>query len=205
MLVDAGHLRRTNHSLLEDARRDDVWDRFAAAVFVDADGRDVEGGVVADVVGFIFSRRLDALCVGAPFALHEVKGGETQHDGAFEVGDEHPHEADGREVVDVADDLVGLPDGDAELVPGAAADGVVGQRDVFGMEDVGDVVFTDDHLVRVDVDDVLVVALRFAQGVVVVDVFGVGHRRVAGGVVFRLLDVGGRVAFRSRKVLVAFE
>ena len=112
---------------MQDAGRDGVRHGLTAAVFVDADRRDVEGGFVADVVRDVFARGLDALRVGAPFALHEVEGGETQHDGTLKAVDEHAHEADGREVVDVADDLVGLLDRNAELVPRDTAEGAVGQ------------------------------------------------------------------------------
>ena len=201
LLIDTGGLRHADHTFLLDAGRDDVRHRVAAAVLVDADGRDVEGRIVVDVVGFIFARGLDALRVGAPFAFHEVEGGETQHDGFLEVGQEHSHETDGREVVDVADDLVGLSHRDAELIPGAAAHGAVGQGR-RGMEDVSDMVLADDHLGRVEFDDILVVALRLAQGVVAVDVFGVGQGGVAVLVAVGLLDVGRRVAVGAVELLI---
>ena len=86
LLVDAGGLRHADDALLLDAGRDDIRNRLATAVFVDADGRDVEGGLVADVVGLIFAWGLDALRIGAPFPFHEVEGGETQHDRTLEIG-----------------------------------------------------------------------------------------------------------------------
>ena len=175
LLVDAQGLGHANDAFLLDARRDDVGDGLATAVLVDADGRDVEGGLVVDVVGLVFTRSLDALRIGAPLAFDEVEGGETQHDGTLKFGQEHTHEADGRVVVDAADDFVRLSDRDAELVPSDAAYLSVGQRDTARLEDVGNVVLAHDHLGWVKVDLVLVVAFRLAQGVVAVDVFGIGH------------------------------
>ena len=206
LLIDTGGLHSSNHQFLLDARRDDVRHGFAAAVLVDADCRNIEGGRVAVVVGLVFARSLDALGVGAPFAFHEIQGGETQHNGFAESGDEHTHEANGRVVVDVADDFVGQTDGDAELIPSHATDLSVGQRDVGRLKDVGDMVVAHHHLGGVEVDDILVVALTLVQGVVVVDVFGVGQGRVAGGVgLVALLLVGGRVSFWAVVLLVAVQ
>ena len=94
LLVDAGGLCHADDAFLYDAGRDDIRHGHAAAVLVDADCRDVEGGFVGDVVGLIFARGLDALSIGAPFAFHEVEGGETEDDWLLEFGQEHTHEAD---------------------------------------------------------------------------------------------------------------
>ena len=78
----------------------------------------------------------------------------------------------------------------------------VGQCHATRLEDVGDVVLTDDHLGGVEVDFILVVALRLAQGVVAIDVFGVGQGGVAAHIAFGLLVVGRRVAVGTIKLLV---
>ena len=73
----------------------------------------------------------------------------------------------------MAHHAVGLLDGDAELIPSNVGLLPVGQVDVGGVEDVSDVVLAHRHLRGVEVDDVLVVAFRLAQSLVVVDVFHV--------------------------------
>ena len=205
LLVDAGGLHRSDHHFLLDARRDDVGHRLASAVFVDADGRNVESGRVADVVRLVFARSLNALRIGTPFTFDEVEGGKTQHDGALEFGDEHTHEADARHVIDVANDFVGLLHWDAELVPSGLRCLSVGQRDIVGTENVGHVVASHDHLGGVEVDDVLVITLRLTQGVVIVDVFHIGQSGVAGGVNLSLLLVGRGVAVGAVVFLVALK
>ena len=190
LLIDAGGLGHADNPFLLDAGRDDVGHGLAMVVFVDADRRNVKSGFVADVVWFVFAGGLDALRIGAPFALHKVEGGETQHDGTLETVDEHTHKADGRIVVDVADDPVRLLDGDAELVPSGGAEGAVRQRDLGGLMDVGNVVVAHYHLGGVEVDDILVITLGFAQGVVAVDVFGIGQGGIAVRINLGLLHVG---------------
>ena len=202
LLVDAGGLRHSNDTFLLDARWNDVRHGLTAAVLIDTDSRDVEGGLVADVVGLIFARSLNALRVGAPFAFHKVEGGKTQNDGLLKLGHKHTHEADAGIVVDAADDLVGLPDGDAELIPCNATDLSVGQCHTARLKDVGDMVLTNDHLGRVEVDFVLVVTLRLAQGIVAVDVFSIGQGGVAAKVAIGLLNVGGRVTVGTVEALV---
>ena len=128
--------------------------------------------------------------VGAPFAFHKVECGETQHDGALEFGHEHTHEADGGVVVNAANDFIGLLDGNPELIPGDAADLSVGQRNAARLEDVSDVVLANNHLGGVKVNLILVVAFRFAKGVVIVDVLGIGQGGVAALIAFSLLEVG---------------
>ena len=122
LLVDADGLCHSDDTFLLNAGRGDIRHGNAAVVLVNADGRDIKSGLVADIVGFILARGLDALRIGAPFAFYEVEGGETQHDRTLEFGQEHTHEADAGVVVDAANDAVGLPDGDAELIPSDTAD-----------------------------------------------------------------------------------
>ena len=126
----------------------------------------------------------------------------TQNDGLFKLGHEHTHEADAGIVVDAADDLVGLPDRDAELIPCNATDLSVGQCHTARLKDVGDMVLTNDHLGRVEVDFVLVVTLRLAQGIVAVDVFSIGQGGVAAKVTIGLLNVGRRVTVGTVEALV---
>ena len=205
LFVDAGGLRHSDGPFLLDAGRDDIRHGLALAVLVDADGRDVHLGFVGRVVRLVFAWSLDVLRVGSPFAFHKVKRGEAQHDGALKSAEEHSHETDGGVVVDVADNSVGLPDGDAELIPSHASDLAIRQGDACGIEHVRDVIVTYDHLVRVEFNHVLVVTLGFAEGVVAVDVFDVGHDGIAGRVTLGHLCVRGRVAFRSVVLLVAFK
>ena len=123
--------------------------------------------------------RVEGLLVGTPLGFHQVKGGEAQDDGLFEVGHEHAHEADAGEVVDVAHFLFVFVHGDAELVPVHLLRVAVAQLHA-GRAPVHDVVLTHDEVFRTDADAVLVIFFVFVQRVVLVDVFHVGGGFVGG-------------------------
>ncbi len=57
--------------------------------------------------------------------MHEVERTETQHDRLLETGEEHTHEADAGEIVDVALTALKLIDRNAELIPGNGRLGIV--------------------------------------------------------------------------------
>ena len=184
--------------------RQDVGHRLARTVLFDIDSRNVEGRIFRRTRGIV-ARLEEVLRVLAPCGIDKVQCGETQDDRLLELIEEHPHKADGLVAVDIAHLLVGLTDGNTELVPLAAGILAIGQLHIACLLNVDDVVLAYHHTVGTEVDHILVVVLGLAQRVVLVDVLHIGigrcrghivllailfHRRVALGVVVLLVAVG---------------
>ena len=194
-----GHLARTAVDDARHTRRQHIVDRFARGVLLDVDRVDrhaARGGLVA--------AHVQVVVVVAPLAAHQFEGGEAQVGRLAEARHEHTHKADGREVVDRADALLILAQGDGELIPRGALLGAV----AHGADKhllIGDI--TAAHLERVGVDGnaILEVALILVERVVLVDILHIGHR--AGALIETVAGVLGaeRVALGAVVVFVTLE
>ena len=201
-----------------DPRGKDVGDRSSRSVFFEIHRIHFKDGVAAFIGGYIFPDPIQGEAVASPFSAHQIHRGKAQDHRLLKIGQEHAHEANGAEVIDRTHALVGKENGDLELIPGGRADLPVGQLDARSGESVGDVVLTYDHVLGPDAHLVLIVALRFAHGLVPVQVLHIGQlsgrlreavHLLSGGVVLRVVEefvpiqyvaircvvVGGEVVF----------
>ena len=109
------------------------------------------------------------LVVGTPLATYEVEGSETQHDRLLETRQEHTHEADAGEIVDVALTTLELIHWDAELIPSHGATCVITQG-LRVLSLVNDMVASHHEVFRADAHMILEVLLILIEGIVLVDV-----------------------------------
>ena len=93
-----------------DARWQHIVDRFLVAVLLDVDGCCRHRSCLCPTV-------VEVLLIDAPSATHEVKAAETEDDGVLKACEEHAHETDAREVVDVAYSLLKFLKRDTEEIP----------------------------------------------------------------------------------------
>ena len=197
LLVALDELGLCGVLLTTDARRQDVVDGLLVVVLLDTDGADGHLSRLGTAGERLF--------VDAPFAAHEVERTEAQHDGLFEVGAEHAHEAYAGEAADRAHLPLEVLDGDAELIPGRLLRVVVVAQ--VGVCDalVDDVVLPDDEVFGTDADVVLVILLVLVECVVLVDVLDIGCRLIGRAVALGRVLVVGRVALRHVDAFVATE
>ena len=129
---------------------------------------------------------------------------QTANNGFLKLSHENTHEAYRVETCHIVHHLVGVVDGDTELIPSGNRTITVGQAVGVGIVYVVDVVFTHYHFLMREVDDILIVTFIFAQGIIVVHVLHV--REVGGGgwIVFNAVVLIRRVAFRIVEVFVTF-
>ena len=141
--------------------------------------------------------------VRAPLATHQLERGETEVCGTREAGHEYAGEAYGGESVDGADNLLEIAQRNLELEPFHFLLALTGAH--HRHLPVGDVVAAHHEVGRTDGDAILVVALVFVKGIVLVYVLDIG--RVARRLVKRVARVFGRkrVAFHSVVAFVALE
>ena len=150
------------------------------------------------------STGIKPLLIAAPFTAHKVERGKAQHRGTVEAGHEHAHEADGREVTDVAHLLLIFAQGDAEEIPFGLHFVAVARLGVGGAH-IDDVVLAHHHFGRVDAHAVLIVLLVLVERVVLIDVLDIGRSLVGRGVTFGAVFGSHGVAVRVVDILVAVE
>ena len=109
------------------------------------------------------------LVVGTPLATHEVEGSETQYDRLLETCQEHTHEADAGEIVDVTLATLELIHRDAELIPSYRATCVITQG-LRVLSLVHNMVASHHEVFRADAHMILEVLLILIEGIVLVDV-----------------------------------
>ncbi len=144
------------------------------------------------------------MLIDTPFATHEVKRTEAQHNGFLKLCHEHAHEADAREVADATLSFLVLLDGDAELVP-LHGGGVAVAQAYAAVADIHDVVASNGEVFRTYADMILEVTLVLVQRVVLVDVLHVRSCLVAGVVALVVRVVVRRVALWHVNALVALK
>ena len=186
-----------------DAWRQDVVHWLFVVVLLDVDSTHLHRSRL-HAVG-------EVLLVDTPFASHQVKTAEAQHDGLLEIGHEHTHEADAGEVVDAALLAFVLGDGNAELEPVDTRRIAIAQSHAAGAH-IGDVGIRQRRTVLIGIKDlrtdmhlVLVVAFILVEREVLVDVLHVRTSLVAGVIRFGAIVGVGRVALRIVDALIAFE
>ena len=148
-----------------DAWRQDVVDWLLLGILLDTHGTRLQGSAIGSA---------ERLVVGTPGATHEVERTEAHDDRLLEVGEEHAHEADAGEVVDIAHLRLILIHWDAELVPRHGLLVAVRQaRGVFSL--VHDIVLAHHEVLRAHAHVVLEVLLILIERIVLVDVLHVGR------------------------------
>ena len=101
--------------------------------------------------------------------MYQVERTETEHDRLLEVGEEHSHEADAGEIVDVSLALLKLIHRNAELIPGNRRFRIVSPSlGVFPL--IHDEVAAHHEIFRTDADVILEILFVFVQRIVLVDV-----------------------------------
>ena len=163
LLVRLNQLRLTRILFALDTRRQDIVDRCLLAVLFQTHAACVEGSATG------CTKRL---VIGTPLAHHEVEGTETQHDRFLETGEEHTHEADAGEIVDVALTALKLIDRYTELIPGNGRLGIITPGlAVFTL--IYNMIVTYHEIFRTDADTVLEVFLIFVEGIILVDILDI--------------------------------
>ncbi len=155
----------------------------------------------AGVVGFGYFLQAGGIEVGEILAVlltHHLQLREAKHDGLREVGQVHSHEANGLEAVDLSHFTSKFLDGHSEQVPvGSVGYGFVHNKALSNIETIG-----------FQVDLVFVVGFVVVDGIVHVQVLGVGQVCGSGGHGSAIAvgsGVFGRVAFHAQKILIAFQ
>ena len=146
------------------------------------------------VNGYILAGHLQIAEVTAPVGTHELQTGKAAHDAVVETGHVHADEAHGFVVEYVANTAVRTLNRHPELVPFYFGTGVVAQL-YGGVENVVDVIAANHHVDRAHADAVFEIIFGLGEGIVEVDVFGVGQVGGGGGVWLGRLLVGGGIAF----------
>ena len=161
-------LRRVSDTC--DTWRQHVVDRLLVVVLFDADGAHFQGAATACWLVAVVER----LLVRAPVALNEVERSKAQ-DGLFlEARHKDTHEADAREVPDIAFLALILFQRNAEEVPSAFLRVAVAK--LYACDAlVGNVVASDNHVFRAYAHAILIILLVFVEGIVLIDVFNIGR------------------------------
>ena len=162
-----------------DSRRQDVVDGQFLVVLLDVDGSHLEAcadGWCLPVVERLF--------VAAPVGLHEVECGKSEDDGFLESCEVDAYEPDAGEVRDASHGALVFLQGYSELEPTFRPLVAIAQGG-DDASDVGDVVASDDGVLRVQADVVLEVFLVLVECEVLVDVLHVGRCLVGGLVALR--------------------
>ena len=179
--------------LAADTRRKHIVDRCLLGIFLQTDCTRLQGSATGCT---------QRLVVGTPFAVHQVERTETEHDRLLEVGEEHSHEADAGEIVDVSLALLKLIHRNAELIPGNRGFRVVSPSlGVFAL--IHDEVAAHHEIFRTDADVILEILLIFVQRIVLVDVLHIRCRFIGGIITLGTAFAVRRIALRVVDVLIS--
>ena len=202
LLVNLGG--HTVSRLTDNARRQHVRNRRAAGVLFIANRSHVEGAFAVVLSGQVVTILAQAQVIGAPIATYQLECGQTTDNRLLELTHENTHETDGIESRHVVHHFVRIMNRDAELIPLRCRTIAVGQRVRTTFIHVVDIVLAHHHLVRSQVDNILIITLIFAQSVIVVHILHIGDIGGGGGVTLGALVVDRRVAIRIVVVFVTF-
>ena len=142
------------------------------------------------VNGRVFARRGQALQIATPIGAYQLQGSQAAYDAVGKTREIHPGEANGLVIGNIPNPPIRRQNRDPKLVPFHRFGGSVakGHR---GFVDIGDVILPDLHLAGKKVHPVFKIIFGLGQGIVVVEVFGIGHVGGRCGIGFRGLLVGG--------------
>ena len=203
LLVILCQLRLIGISGTVDARRQYVGHGGTLGILLHVDGAHLQ------LSGLCPSRCLQTLLVLSPLATHQVERSESQHDILLEACEEHAHEANAGEIADAAFLLLRCRQRDAVLIPAHGLLLSIAQLHIvvaviynIGILALVAVVISLDIVVA-DGNTVLIVALIFVEGEVLIDVLHVGACLVTGVVALGLVVGCRRVALRIVDALVA--
>ena len=169
LLIELCDLRVSRIDDTCHTRRQDVVHRLARGILLDVDGVDID---IAH--SRCIATHIEVVIVVAPLTSHELKCSKTQVSCLFESRHEHAHEANGREIGDVAHLLLISAQRDAELIPCGVLFLSIARISIHLLL-VDDVVRSYPHRVGMDGDAILEVALILVERVVLVDVLDIGH------------------------------
>ena len=148
--------------------RQNIVDRLARGIGLNIDLVNADATVCRTV-----TTRIQVKLVVAPFALHEFERCKAQVGLILKAPHEHSHETDCGEVLNRANLLLIVEQGNRELVPGNLLRNAIAREHISDMN-VGNVVLADYHRIGMDSHAILEIVLIIIQGIILVDILNIG-------------------------------